>query len=79
MSKWTVLTTLMSRLLTSVLCSHRIKAVLYPLVRRFEFSLTTPADAVTWSNIPAIRKAYVKGGEDKGPRMPLRIKPYVEV
>ena len=37
-----------------------------------------PADDVTWSNIPAIRKAYVKGYEDKGPRMPLRVKPYIE-
>ena len=37
-----------------------------------------PADDVTWSNIPAIRKAYIKGREDKGPQMPLRVKPYVE-
>ena len=58
--------------------SHRIKAVLYALVRRFEFSLAVPAEDVTWSNIPAIRKAYIKGREDKGPYMPLHIKPYVE-
>ncbi|KAF9644017.1 cytochrome P450 [Thelephora ganbajun] len=57
---------------------YEIKAVLYALVRRFEFSLTMPAGDVTWSNIPAIRKAYIKGCEDKGPHMPLRIKPYVE-
>ena len=62
----------------SVFCSHRVKAVLYALVRRFEFSLTIPADDVSWSNIPAIRKAYIKGCETKGPHMPLRIKPYVE-
>ena len=56
----------------------RIKAVVYALIRRFEFSLTMPARDVTWSNIPAIRKAYIKGSEGKGPHMPLRIKPYVE-
>ena len=37
-----------------------------------------PADNVTWSNIPAIRKAYIKGCEDKGPHMPLHIRPYIE-
>ena len=58
--------------------SCRIKAVLYALVRRFEFLPTVPTDDVTWSNIPAIRKAYIKGREDKGPHMPLRIKPYLE-
>jgi len=58
--------------------SYRIKAVLYALVRRFEFSLAVPAEDVTWSNIPATRKAYIKGREDKGPHMPLRVKPYVE-
>ena len=62
----------------SVLRPYRIKAVLFALVRRFEFSLTLPAADVTWSNIPAIRKPYFKGFEDKGPHMPLRIKPYVE-
>ena len=62
----------------TVFCSYRVKAVLYALVRRFEFSLTIPADDVSWSNIPAIRKAYIKGCEAKGPHMPLRIKPYVE-
>jgi len=62
----------------SVHHSHRIKAVVYALVRRFEFSLTLPACDVTWSNIPAIRKTYIKGCEEKGPHMPLRIKPYVE-
>ena len=58
-------------------CYCRVKTVLYALVRRFEFSLTLPAKDVTWSNIPPIRKAYIKGREDKGPHMPLRIKPYV--
>ena len=77
MSKLSVLTALCPRLLT-VLHSYRIKAVLYALVRRFEFLPTMPADNVAWSNIPAIRKAYIKGCEDKGPRMPLRIKPYLE-
>ena len=58
--------------------SHRIKAVLYALVRRFEFSLALPASEATWSNIPAIRKTYIKGHEDKGPHMPLQVKPYVD-
>lgn len=57
---------------------YEIKAVLYALIRKFEFSMTLPASDVTWSNIPAIRKAYVKGREDKGPHLPLRVRPYVE-
>lgn len=78
MSKWIILAGCTLPISDSVFHPHRIKAVLYALVRRFEFSLTIPADDVTWSNIPAIRKAYIKGREDKGPHMPLRIKPHVQ-
>ena len=62
----------------SALRSCRIKAVLYALVRRFEFLPTVPTDGVTWSSIPAIWGAYIGGCEDDGPRMPLYIKPYFE-
>jgi hypothetical protein len=78
MSKWITLTGCKRPIIDSPPFPHRTKAVLYALVRSFEFSLMMPADDVAWSNIPAIRKTYIKGYEDKGPYMPLRIKPYVE-
>ncbi|EMD37124.1 hypothetical protein CERSUDRAFT_115038 [Gelatoporia subvermispora B] len=52
-----------------------MKAVIFTLVRAFEFSLAVPADDIVAKSV-MVRRSFVKSEIKKGAQMPLIVKPY---
>ncbi|OCH85827.1 cytochrome P450 [Obba rivulosa] len=52
-----------------------MKAVIFTLVRAFEFSLAVPADDIVAKSV-MVRRSFVKSEMKKGAQMPLIVKPY---
>ena len=52
-----------------------MKALLFALVRAFEFELSVPAEDIK-AKLLVVRRPCVKSEADVGPQMPLIIKPY---
>ena len=55
----------------------RMKYLLFALVRKFEFSLVLPAEDIVWWNHAVVRRPFVKGAEQDGPKLPLYVKIHV--
>ena len=53
----------------------RIKALLFALVRAFEFELAVPAEDID-SQQTVVSRPIVKSEREKGVQMPLFVKPY---
>jgi len=54
-----------------------MKCLLFALVRKFEFGLVLPAEDIMWWNNATIRRPFVKGAEQDGPKLPLYVKIHV--
>jgi hypothetical protein len=54
-----------------------MKCLLFALIRKFEFGLVVPAKDIVWRNQAAVRRPSVKGAEQEGQRLPLRVKVHV--
>lgn len=55
--------------------SNRMKAIIYTLVRAFEFELAVPADDVQKKSA-VVQRPILKSDPEGGSQMPLLIKPY---
>ena len=55
----------------------RMKCLLFALIRKFEFELILPAEAIVWRNQAAIRRPFIKGKEQDGQKLPLYVKVHV--
>lgn len=53
----------------------RIKALLFALIRAFEFELAVPAEDIKSKQL-IVQRPWVKSEPDGGIQMPLIIKPY---
>ena len=56
-------------------CTLRIKAILFALVRAFEFELAVPAQDVVSKQV-MVSRPFVTSEPDNGSQLPLIIKPY---
>ena len=54
-----------------------MKCLLFALIKKFEFSLVVPAEDIVWRNQVAIRRPFIRGAEQEGPRLPLHVKVHV--
>ncbi|KAL5478249.1 hypothetical protein ACEPAI_2433 [Sanghuangporus weigelae] len=52
---------------------YEMKALLFTLIRNFEFSLAVPAERITKRSL-VVTRPYIKDEEDKGAQMPLLVK-----
>lgn len=52
-----------------------MKALLFTLVRSFEFELTVPAEEIE-KRVMIVSRPYLRGQGDKGAQMPLNVKLY---
>ena len=52
-----------------------MKALLFMLIRNFEFELALPADEIEKRSF-IVTRPYLKGNEKAGAQMPLRVKAY---
>ncbi|KAL5498061.1 hypothetical protein ACEPAH_2992 [Sanghuangporus vaninii] len=52
---------------------YEMKALLFTLIRNFEFSLAIPAEGIIKRSL-VVTRPYIKGEEDKGAQMPLLVK-----
>ena len=50
---------------------------MFPLIKKFEFSLVVPAEDIVWRNQAVVRRPYVRGAEREGPKLPMRVKVHV--
>ena len=51
-----------------------MKCLLFPLIKKFEFGLVFPAKDIVWRNQLVFRRPFIKGAEQEGVKLPLRIK-----
>lgn len=56
--------------------SRRMKALLFTLVRRFEFELAVPAKDIKKTKFNIVQRPIVASEPDVGVQMPLLVKPY---
>ena len=56
---------------------RRMKCLLFPLIKKFEFSLVIPAEDIVWRNNSIVRRPSIKGAEREGPKLPLYVKVHV--
>jgi hypothetical protein len=54
-----------------------MKCLLFPLIKTFEFSLVVPAEDIVWQNRSVVRRPFIKGSEEEGPKLPLHVKVHV--
>lgn len=54
----------------------RIKAILFALVRAFEFELAVPAEDVVSKQQTIVLRPFVTSEPDSGSQLPLIVKPY---
>lgn len=54
---------------------HRMKALIFTLVRAFEFELAVPASEIT-KKATVVQRPYIKSEIEKGSQMPLLVKRY---
>ncbi|KAF9645313.1 cytochrome P450 [Thelephora ganbajun] len=54
-----------------------MKCLLFALVRKFEFRLVLPVEDIVWRNQTVVRRPFVKGAEQDGPKLPLYVKVHV--
>ena len=50
---------------------------MFPLIKKFEFSLVLPAEDIVWLNRSIVRRQFIKGAEQEGPKLPLHVKVHV--
>jgi len=53
-----------------------MKALIFTLVRTFEFEPAVPADEIV-TKVVLVQRPYVRSEMEKGCQMPLLVKPYV--
>lgn len=53
-----------------------MKALLFTLVRAFEFELAVPAEEI-FGRSAVVTRPYVKSEKDKGAQLPLRLRKFV--
>ena len=54
-----------------------MKCLLSVLIRKFEFDLAIPVEDIVWRNQAVVRRPFVKGAEQDGPKLPLYVKVHV--
>ena len=54
-----------------------MKCLLFPLIKKFEFSLVNPAEDIVWRNQSVVRRPLIKGAEQEGSKLPLHVKLHV--
>ena len=54
-----------------------MKCLLFPLIKKFEFSLVVPTEDIVWRNQAVIRRPFIKGAEQEGPKLPLHVRIHV--
>ena len=54
-----------------------MKCLLFSLIRKFELSLALPAEDIVWLTQAVVRRPFVKGAEQDGPKLPLYVKVHV--
>ena len=54
-----------------------MKCLLFALIRKFEFGLVFPVEDIVWRNQTVVRRPFVKGAEQDGPKLPLYVKIHV--
>lgn len=62
---------------TNYFYPHRMKCLLFALVRKFEFELALPVENIVWRNQAVVRRPFVKGAEQDGPKLPLYVRVHV--
>jgi len=54
-----------------------MKCLLFALIREFEFRLVLPVEDIVWRNQAVVRRPFIKGAKQDGPKLPLYIKVHV--
>ena len=64
--------------MTSSPLLHRMKALLFTLIREFVFELAVPAEEIIKKSA-VVQRPYLKGKIDQGSQLPLLVKVYHRV
>ena len=62
-------------LLTPCTTDHRMKALIYTLVRAFEFELAVPAEDIQKKS-SIVQRPVLRSQPESGSQMPLLVRPY---